>query len=95
MTENSPKCLHCSNLITIDVGYSEYTITGALFKCSNDCFKEWKFCDEEDTDMNSLKEISDRCSYYIKGNPEEHHMDCDIMDGKTCNCECTECSFNQ
>lgn len=87
--ENSPKCLHCANLITHEIGYSEWTITGCVFKCQVGCFKDkdWCYDDETPSDLISLKEISDRCKKYVEGEPEEHHIDCDIRDEGNCTCK--------
>ena len=84
--ENSPKCLKCRHLITVDIGYSEYTITGEEFKCAMGKFKDWAFSDEGFSNAKSLGEIAEKCTEFGKGEPQNHDIDCDIRDDKNCTC---------
>jgi hypothetical protein len=84
---NSPKCLECQNLVCKDIGYSEYTITGEIFKCTQDCFKDWAYSDDNDSEMLKLKEIGETCEKFIQGSTTSHCIDCEI-DESSGECTC-------
>lgn len=86
--ENSPKCLHCANLRTYDIGYSEYTITGTCFNCAVHFFKE--FDDEgmwRNEEVLNLKTLSEKCPHFTEGTPEEYCINCDTYGDEFEKCE--------
>lgn len=84
--DNSPRCLRCVNLVTKDIGYSEWTLTGEMFQCRQECFGDWDYQEEYgEVTPPDLKALADKCPFYEEGDPESHDIECDI-DGAGCTC---------
>jgi hypothetical protein len=75
------------NLVTKDIGYSEYTITGETFKCRQECFGDWDYQEDYGEITPDLKTIADNCKFYQEGDPESHRIECNIARG---GCTCKE-----